>query len=83
MKIQTFELDWAPALPCPKGCSLSGESPLRLKSNCWHMGQDIGNAHTQCVVCDNYWVWDFKPDVPFEHQEICLRANPSVKTARK
>lgn len=83
MRCKTFELDWSPALPCPKGCNLEGESSLRLTSTCWHMGADAGQAHTQCVVCENSWVWDFKPDVPFEHQAICFRANPSVKTVPK
>lgn len=83
MTLDSFELDWAPRLPCPKGCNLMGESPLRLTSSCWQMGKDAGQASTQCVVCNHCWVWDFRPDVPFESQEICLRANPKVKTCQK
>jgi hypothetical protein len=78
-----FELDWAPALPCPKGCNLSGESSLRLTSTCWFMTKDAGQASTECVVCNHNWAWDFKPDVPFEHQSIFLRANPKKKTSPK
>ena len=46
-------------------------------STVWTLGRDAGHATTECVVCASNWSWDFKSDVPFEHQKISFRASPA------
>ena len=76
--LKPFDTDFYPALPCPKGCNLEGESSMQRMSTVWVLAHKHGSASTKCVVCQHSFIWDFLSDVPFEHQKIFFRTHPNV-----
>ena len=75
-----FTADFAPNLPCPKGCvtyDFKGKRsyPLAKVSTIWTLGKEQGSASTYCTMCNNHYVWDFLPDIPFENQRISFRTD--------
>ena len=74
-------VDWSPNLPCPKGCKPWDNGPTFFRQSVvWMMNRNTGSASSECVLCQHNFVWDFNPDIPFEHQPIFFRTNPRIQT---